>query len=140
MDGREVVDAYDLSGIVKLGRSHKPPPSGAVPDVCPAEPVVGSGLTVHDVQYIVNRRLNELRFCYQLGLAKSARLAGSMTVRFVVTKQGKNKRPHVLSATLNEEGLSRCVLAALQRWTFPRLLDQSEVTVTQELTFVPAAP
>lgn len=141
LDGREVSDAYDRGEIVKLGRSSKHPQSGPVPDVRAAAPTVGSGLGAHDVQYLVERRMNELRFCYELGRARDARLAGSMTVRFVITPKGTSANALILVSTLSEKTMNQCVLAALQRWTYPRPINGSDVTVTQELTFsVPARP
>lgn len=141
LDGRESHDPYGLGEIVKLGRSSKHPQSGPIPDVHAAAPAVGSGLVVHDVQYVVERRINELRFCYELGRTKDARLAGSMTVRFVITPKGTCANALILVSTLSEKSMNQCVLAALQRWTYPRPINGSDVTVTQELTFsVPSLP
>lgn len=141
LDGREVPDAYDLGEIVKLGRSNKHPQSGSIPDVHAVAPKVGSGLGVHDVQYLVERRINELRFCYELGRARDARLAGSMTVQFVITPKGTSTNARILVSTLSDKSMSPCVLAALQRWTYPSPTNGSEVSVTQELTFsVPVRP
>lgn len=139
MDGSELTDAYRLGEIVQLGRSSKHP--GPLPEVRVGPPTISYGLPVYDVQHLTGLRLNELRLCYELGRAKDPRLTGSMTVQFVVTPRGKSVDVRILSSTTSEKHLQQCVLAVLRRWTYPRPTSQSEVTVTQELTFfVPAAP
>lgn len=141
MDGSEVPEAYGLGEIVKLGRSSKHPQSGPVPEVRTVAMTTSSGLENEEVRHMIQLRLNELRFCYELGRAKDARLAGSMTVQYVITPRGKSTDVRMVSTTLRDKPLQQCVLATLQRWTYPRPTYTSETPVALDLTFfLRAAP
>lgn len=88
------------------------------------------------VREIVRSHLDEVRGCYSEGLARNPKLAGRVTVNFVIGPDG-----HVDSVTLEEvigdEGVERCLLERVKTWKFPAPVGGGNVFITYPFNFRP---
>jgi outer membrane biosynthesis protein TonB len=75
----------------------------------------------HDiVRRIVRAHLNEVRSCYNRGLAKDPKLAGRLTIDFQILATGKVGSSSVAKTTLSDDEVGTCVARMVRRWTFPK--------------------
>jgi len=88
------------------------------------------------VRQIVREHIDEVRGCYNEGLARDAKLAGRIAVNFVIGPDG-----HVASATIQEgigdDGVDQCVVERLETWKFPAPVGGGNVVVTYPFDFKP---
>ncbi len=88
------------------------------------------------VRRIVQRHSNETRACYSQALRADPHLKGRVVVRFVISSTGTVLNAAITQSTLEDAAFEACLLAAIQRWTFPK--PQEGVTVvTYPFTFSP---
>lgn len=74
------------------------------PEVCQAE---------------VLRHLEEIRACYQQGLASQPGLSGKLEVKFVIDKDGAVSSAMTKASTLEAPEVEACINLAFMRFTFP---------------------
>ena len=77
------------------------------------------GLSRESVRRVIRQHLNEVRFCYEQGLAERPDLAGRVTVTFLVAPTGTVSTSSVTSSTIEDRRVDQCVATAVRRWTFP---------------------
>jgi hypothetical protein len=94
--------------------------------------VVGN-LDADIIRRIVRAHINELRTCYQDGLAKDPKLAGRVTVDFVIAASGKVSSSVVASSDLADASVGKCIAKAVKRWMFPRGIGEAEVSYPFDL-------
>ncbi len=108
-----------------------------VPIVRQAKHIVEGSLDRDIIRRIVRAHINELRYCYNLGLNHDPKLSGRVKVRFVIDAAGKVSSSEVVGNTIADEGVSRCVAKATTRWKFPRPPGGTVTTVTYPFIFKP---
>jgi TonB family protein len=104
-----------------------------------AAEVQGAGLSPEVVRRVVRRHMNEVRFCYEQGLARAPGLAGALTVHFEVSPTGAVTDARAVGA-LGDAAVGACVGSAHRRWTFPPPDGGSVVRVQYPVTFSVAPP
>lgn len=72
------------------------------------------------VRRIVRAHVNEVRYCYNQGLLRDPRSAGLVVVDFEVSLTGKVDAARLASSAVTDEEVGPCIVAAVQRWTFPK--------------------
>jgi len=103
----------------------KPPPK-----VQQLKPTVDGALDADIIRRIVRAHINELRHCYKTGLVKDPKLAGEVTLHFVIGSKGKVGVSVVETTTLKDIGVANCMAKAVKRWTFPKPRGGGEVKVS----------
>lgn len=88
------------------------------------------------VREIVREHIDEVRGCYNEGLARDPELAGRVAVNFVIGPDG-----HVVSATvqqgLGDDGVDQCLVEHVKTWKFPAPGGSGNVIITYPFNFTP---
>ena len=92
---------------------------GAAPSVHLDNADVRGSLSREVIRRVVQRHLNEVRFCYEQQLAQSPGLAGRSTVSFIIGSTGAVQNASTMSSTLGNRTVDDCIVTAVRRWTFP---------------------
>lgn len=89
------------------------------------------------VSEVINRHNSSIQYCYQRELKQNPELKGKLVVRFTVTPDGKVKDVKVISSTLNNFSVERCVVSRIKRWDDFGAIDPSkgDATFRQVYTF-----
>jgi metallo-beta-lactamase class B len=104
----------------------------------PVEPIdVKGGLEPHVVRRVVNRRMKDVRFCYEHALAADPMLTGRIVVKFTIGAHGEVVASEVQSSTMARPAFEACVTAVVRRLGFPYAQPPGPVTVTYPFTFTP---
>jgi hypothetical protein len=92
-----------------------------VPQIRTLETVVAGGLAKEVIRRVVQRHLNEVRFCYEEGLRAAPELAGRVEVKFVIAPSGAVQAANVAGSTLagDRAETAQCIALAVRRWSFP---------------------
>lgn len=98
---------------------------------------VSGSLDKDIIRRIVRSHINEVRDCYNKGLAKDPKLAGKVTIDFTIGATGKVPGAKVGSTTLGDEAVGKCIAKALKGWKFPRPSDGGVVKVSYPFVLAP---
>lgn len=75
------------------------------------------GRNQDDVQVVVTRHNNSIEYCYERELKRDPNLKGKIVIRFTITPQGTVKNVELISSTLNNRKVERCVISRVRRWS-----------------------
>jgi Ca-activated chloride channel homolog len=104
-----------------------------LPQVRQAKATVKGSLERVVIQRIVRAHINEVRHCYNQGLALDPSLTGRVLIEFAIGALGKVAVSVVASNDLAEgkagAQVGQCMAAAVKRWTFPKTPGGSTVLV-----------
>jgi metallo-beta-lactamase class B len=122
-----------------------PPPAGSIfardsalpPDA--GAPVEGS-LDKAIIQGIIQRHVNEVKGCYELGLGRRPDLFGTIEVEFTIGASGTVIKSVQQSSTMGDPQVEGCVVESPRRWQFPKPLDGGLVIVTYPFVFTSDEP
>lgn len=89
------------------------------------------------IQEVLLSHVPAIRYCYERELKRSPTLKGKISVRITVSPDGSVKSVSIVSSTMNNERVERCILARIRLWKDFRPIDASEgdVTFRQVYTF-----
>jgi hypothetical protein len=87
------------------------------------------------IQTLVRAHYGALKTCYDAGLRKDSRLAGTVTVKLVFGKDGVVMKYTADGSTLPDTDVTRCVAGELGKLTFPA--GPGVVTVVYPIQFAP---
>ena len=95
------------------------------------------GRNQDDIQEMILKHNNSVKYCYQRELKRNPNLKGKLVVRFRITPQGTVKEVEVISSTLNNRKVERCVSNRIRRWSDFGAIDASygDTTVRQAYAF-----
>jgi hypothetical protein len=99
----------------------------AVPTVRQAKATVTGALDKDIVRRIVRAHINEVRYCYNQGLARDPSLGGRVAIKFTINADGKVPAAVVRETTLKDAAVGNCIAQAVRRWTFPKPKDGSVI-------------
>lgn len=120
------------AGIGRLGASHK----SEAPRVRMGATTVSGRLPPEVIQRIVRQNFGRFRLCYENELRRTPELAGRVTVKFTITREGSvtaiSGRPEGVPNTM-----SQCVARGFAQLSFPSP-DGGTVNVTYPINFSPA--
>lgn len=85
----------------------------------PGVPEIAGGLSRDEIRRTIQRRLPEVRHCYEQVLQQRPDLAGRINVGFVIGPDGRVMTSGVLENELTGTNVGECVARAVQRWSFP---------------------
>jgi hypothetical protein len=72
------------------------------------------------IRRIVRAHVNEIRSCYEAGLARDPSAGGSVTVEFTIAATGKVTSSQAASSTEVDGEIVTCITEAFTRWRFPK--------------------
>jgi hypothetical protein len=89
------------------------------------------------IRRLVRTHINEVRSCYSAGLKKNPKLAGRVTVNFVISGSGTVVSSMVESTTLADTTVENCIAKAVKRWRFPKPTGDANVIVSYPFDLSP---
>jgi Vault protein inter-alpha-trypsin domain/von Willebrand factor type A domain len=89
---------------------------------------------------IIRRHLNEMRYCYELGLARRPDLGGNLTVKLTVGGTGRPEQVDVPRSTLQDSDVENCIVRGIYGWTFPAPPGGRAITVSYPVVLTPGEP
>jgi hypothetical protein len=90
-----------------------------VPQIRSGNADVRGSLSKEVIRRVIQRHINEVRFCYEQELNSRPDLAGRVQVKFIISPSGAVQAANVESSTLNAARAETCIAGAVRRWTFP---------------------
>jgi hypothetical protein len=140
--GRVPVFTVRLSTLDDFPKREAPAPTlagapPAVAGVTAGAMTVSGRLPPEVIQRIVRADFPGLRKCYDAGIAKNPRLAGTVTVRFVIRETGNVTGAADAGSDLPDAGVVKCVVARFAALGYPAP-EGGVVAVTYPVRFAPA--
>jgi hypothetical protein len=89
------------------------------------------------VRRITRAHINEIRYCYNQGLARDPRLGGTVTIDFTILATGTVGESKVASSTLRDAAVGECMAKAPLRWSFPKPDPAATVAVSYPFELAP---
>jgi TonB family protein len=89
------------------------------------------------IRRVVRTHINEVRFCYNQGLARDPGLRGRVAVRFTIGPTGTVPAAVVAESTITDRNVGNCAVQAVKRWRFPKPERGGNVVVTYPFVFEP---
>lgn len=86
---------------------------------------------------VVASHASAIRDCYTTELAKSPTLAGKMSVKFVIAKDGSVPSARTNPSTLGSAAVNTCVARQFERMKFPKPNVDEKVVIHYPLVFTP---
>jgi outer membrane biosynthesis protein TonB len=71
---------------------------------------------VNQVKAVVQAHTQAIEYCYQRERKRQPDLKGKISVRFTILPSGKVKDPKILSSTIKNSNIERCILSRISRW------------------------
>jgi TonB family protein len=94
--------------------------AGTIPAVRQGDYTVEGPLDGLVVRRVVRAHINEVRYCYNQGLARDSELSGRVVVEFTIQASGEVPDSKVVSSTVPDPSVGECVARATRRWRFPK--------------------
>jgi TonB family protein len=79
---------------------------------------VSGGLDASTIRRTIRRQLSAVRHCYQTELQSHPRLQGTVTLAFVILRDGRVGASRIARSTLNNRAVESCILRLARRWLF----------------------
>jgi hypothetical protein len=110
---------------------------GTVPTVEVSEPMVGT-MDKDVIRRIVRRHINEIRYCYNLALAKDPTLAAKISIEFTIGPSGAVEQAKATDVNgLADPELPKCIADAIETWVFPEPRGGGRVVVSYPFNLIP---
>ncbi len=109
------------------------------PDVVPGTASVrcgvnGACLDKEIIRRVIRQHHNEVRFCYERGLAAKPEISGRVVTSFTIASTGVVLSSSVTESSLRQSDVESCIAAAVRRWEFPSSAQTSMVSYPFMLT------
>ncbi len=90
-----------------------------VPRIRTGNADVRGSLSREVIRRVIQRHINEVRFCYEQELNQRPDLEGRVMVSFIISPTGAVQSAGVGNTTINNARVEGCIVQAVRRWTFP---------------------
>ncbi len=90
-----------------------------VPTVRQAKAEVMGSLDKDLIRRVIRTHINEVRDCYNQGLARDPNLKGRLSIEFTIDEKGKISRAVVKESTVKDVAVGECIAKHVLKWTFP---------------------
>ncbi len=125
------------SGYGTGGGSFGLPSPGDGPSVRVGDPIILGALDKSEIGAVIERHLNQLRYCYQRELVNEDDLAGKITVKFVIAEDGSVSSAATKRSTMNDSDVESCLNGRFMRMRFPEPEGGGIVVCTYPFIFTP---
>jgi len=95
---------------------------------------VEGSLSRGEVQEVINKNLGKIQGCYERALLNKPTLGGKLTFEWTVATSGSVSDAREQSSTLNDQGVSKCILGVIKGMKFPKPKG-GEVTIRYPFVF-----
>jgi TonB family protein len=82
----------------------------------------------------VHQHRNEVRHCYEVGLAARPELEGRVVTSFTIATTGRVLQAGVIESSLRDRDVESCIAGAVRRWEFPSTQQMASVSYPFVLT------
>lgn len=89
------------------------------------------------IDAVIKRNMNQLRYCYQRELTRNETLAGKITVKFVIAKDGTVSSATTRSTTMANPAVEDCLNGRFMKFLFPEPAGGGIVIVSYPFVFSP---
>lgn len=113
-------------------------PGGPMVDTSAASPPVRvrhGSIDPEKVREVVGSQRDAIRSCYERALQEDPGLAGTCTVRIVITGDGTVGTTSFQNSSIHSVSLGRCLLQLVRTWRFPPPSDGKTAAVDYPLGF-----
>ena len=93
--------------------------SARVPRIRTGQADVRGSLSKEVIRRVIQRHINEVRFCYEQQLNQRPDLEGRISVQFVISPTGAVQMAAISASDMGSPPVETCVAGAVQRWSFP---------------------
>jgi hypothetical protein len=90
-----------------------------VPRIRTGNADVRGSLSKEVIRRVIQRHINEVRFCYEQQLNQRPDLQGRISVQFVISPTGAVQMAAISASDMGSPPVESCVATAVQRWSFP---------------------
>lgn len=108
-----------------------------VPQVRQAKATIKGTMDKDIIRRIVRAHINEVRYCYNQGLARDPNLKGRVSIQFNIGPTGGVNVAVVAESTVKDSNVSNCIAKAVKRWTFPKPPGGGSAVVTYPFVLEP---
>ena len=102
------------------------------------DPIILGALDRSLIDEVIRRHGNQIAYCYQRELTKYPSLAGRITTKFVIAKDGSVSSSQIKTSTMGNETVESCVNGRFMRMQFPRPVGGGIVIVSYPFAFSPS--
>lgn len=95
------------------------------------------GIDKEMIRRIIRHHHNEVRHCYNQGLARDPNLQGRVAVMFTIGPAGTVPSAAVSENTMSDRDVASCVAKSVRRWKFPKPKAGGSAMVTYPFQFNP---
>ncbi|MBK8168918.1 MAG: AgmX/PglI C-terminal domain-containing protein [Sandaracinaceae bacterium] len=113
--------------------------SARVPRIRQGNADVHGSLSKEVIRRVVQRHLNEVKFCYEQQLAQRPDLRGRVVASFIIAADGRVQSAAIRESDLGSPPAEACISQAIQRWSFPAP-EGGGLVVVNSYPFVLEAP
>lgn len=89
------------------------------------------------IRRVVRSHMEEVRGCYNEGLARDPNLQGRVAIQFAITPDGTVSVATVGDSDVPDDSVTKCIAAAVRTWEFPKPQGGGNVVVTYPFVLVP---
>jgi TonB family protein len=93
--------------------------TAAVPRIRSGTADVRGSLSKEVIRRVIQRHINEVRFCYEQELNQRPDLEGRVTISFIISPAGAVQSSAVANSTMGNARVESCIAQAVRRWSFP---------------------
>lgn len=101
----------------------------------PGRVISQGSLSREEIDRVVRRHLNQIRYCYEKELAKDPNLDGKITANWIIAGTGRVSTASIPENTMGNAAVGSCVQRIIQRMTFPKPRGGGQVIVTYPFVF-----
>jgi len=100
-----------------LGPGHKTRP---VINVRCTSCAVEGGLTREEIARVIQRHINQVRYCYEKELNRAPNLSGKVSVAFLIDGAGRVTTSDISESSMDDATVETCVTSVIKRMQFPQ--------------------
>ncbi len=108
-----------------------------VPRVRQAKATIKGTMDKDIIRRIVRAHINEVRYCYNQGLARDPNLKGRVSIQFNIGPTGSVPVAVVADSSIKDTNVSNCIAKAVKRWQFPKPPGGGSAVVTYPFVLEP---
>lgn len=101
------------------------------------DPIILGALDKSLIDAVIKRNMNQIKYCYSRELTKNPALAGKITVKFVIAKDGTVSSATTKSSTMGSPAVESCINGRFMRFQFPEPKGGGIVIVSYPFIFSP---
>ncbi len=98
-------------------------------------PIITGSLEKELICQVIRSHRDQMHYCYLQELTRNPKLAGKVSVKFVVGAKGFITQAAVSKSTLNDAVVEQCIIQKIKTWRFLEPKDGGSATVTYPFIF-----